>query len=171
MKRKLSSFILLFALFLSSCNNGDSNFVPVKRVVDGDTFYVEDGTKKGLDIRLIGVDAPESRRSAHKEVGYYGKEAKNYLKNLLTGKRVRLEYDIGRTDKYGRTLAYVYLEDGTFLNALLVQEGYAQVLTIPPNVKYADKFVELQRDAREHNRGLWGTGGTPIDDNTERAEE
>ena len=56
---------------------------------------------------------------------------------------------------YGRTLAYVYLEDGTFLNAELVKQGYAMVMTVPPNVKYAHLFVKLQQEARENNRGLW----------------
>jgi micrococcal nuclease len=60
---------------------------------------------KGLKIRLIGVDAPESRRTFKKEVGYFGKEAKTYLTNLLSGKSVRLEYGLNRTDQYGRTLS------------------------------------------------------------------
>jgi micrococcal nuclease len=123
--------------------------------VDGDTFWADDGTSKGVKIRLIGVDAPESRKTFKKEVGYFGKEAKAYLTNLLIGKSVRLEYDVNRTDQYGRTLAYVYLQDGSFVNADLVKNGYAMTLTIPPNVKYADEFVKLQEDARENNRGLW----------------
>jgi micrococcal nuclease len=73
----------------------------------------------------------------------------------LDGKLVRLEYDIDRFDQYKRTLAYVYLEDGTFVNADLVKNGYAMVMTVPPNVKYADEFVKLQREAREKGRGLW----------------
>ena len=132
-----------------------NGFLAVTKVVDGDTFWADDGTSKGVKIRLIGVDAPESRKTFKKEVGYFGKEAKAYLTNLLIGKSVRLEYDVNRTDQYGRTLAYVYLQDGTFVNADLVKNGYAMTLTIPPNVKYADEFVKLQEDARENNRGLW----------------
>ena len=74
---------------------------------------------------------------------------------MLKGKSVKLEYDIDKFDRYGRTLAYVYLEDGTFVNAELVKNGYAMVMTIPPNVKFADLFVKLQQEARENNKGQW----------------
>jgi micrococcal nuclease len=110
---------------------------------------------KGLNIRLIGIDAPESRNTGRKKIGYYGQQSKEYLTKLLDNKKVRLEYDVGRKDQYNRTLAYVYLPDGTFVNAELVRKGYAMVMTIPPNVKYAEKFVKLQRKARKNNRGLW----------------
>jgi micrococcal nuclease len=134
------------------------DYYAVTKIVDGDTFWVDDGSEKGMKIRLIGVDAPESRRSFNKEVGHYGKEAKEYLTQMLDGKLVRLEYDVGRKDRYGRTLAYVYLEDGTFVNADLVKNGYAMIMTVPPNVKYAELFLELQREARENGRGLWRGG-------------
>ena len=149
-------FITGFYVRETSGNKEDkSNYYRVTKVVDGDTFWADDGTKKGVKIRLIGIDAPESRKTGKKEIGYFGKEAKAYLTNLLTGKSVRLEYDVGRTDRYGRTLAYVYLRGGTFINAELVKNGYAMVMTIPPNVKYADLFLKLQIEAREHKRGLW----------------
>lgn len=151
--------ILLLATFNISCNSGNGNstdeYLTVTKVVDGDTFWADNGTKKGIKVRLIGVDAPESRKTFKKEVGYYGKEAKEYLTNLLKKKGVKLEYDVTRTDRYGRTLAYVYLEDGTFVNAELVKNGYAMVMTVPPNVKYAEEFVKLQQEARENNHGLW----------------
>ena len=105
---------------------------------------------------MIGIDAPETRKSEHKEIGYYGKEAKNYLKNLLQNKKVKLEFDVEKLDQYKRTLAYVYLEDGTFVNADLIKNGYAMVMTFPPNVKYVDEFVKLQKEARNNKRGLWG---------------
>ena len=133
----------------------DSLYMKVLRVVDGDTFWLDDGSEKGVKVRLIGVDAPESRRTGRKEIGYYGKEAKEYLTAMLAGQRVRLEYDVGQKDRYGRTLAYAYLPDGTFINADLVKNGYAVVMTVPPNVKYAELFVELQREARENGKGLW----------------
>ena len=79
-----------------------------------------------------------------------------FISNILKGKRVKLEYDVSRKDQYGRTLAYVYLQDGTFVNAELVKNGYAMVMTVPPNVKFADEFAKLQQEARENNRGLWG---------------
>jgi micrococcal nuclease len=133
-----------------------SKLYSIKKIVDGDTFWIDNGTAKGLKVRLIGVNAPESRKTNRKDVEYYGKEAKNYLIKFLSNKRVRLVYDIAPKDRYGRALAYVYLEDGTFLNAHLVKNGYASVMTIPPNVKYADYFVKLQREARLNKRGLWG---------------
>lgn len=104
---------------------------------------------------MIGIDAPESRKTFKKEIAYFGKEVKAYLTNLLDGKSVRLEFDLNRTDQYGRSLAYVFLQDGTFVNAELVKNGYAMVMTVPPNVKFADEFVKLQQEARENKRGLW----------------
>jgi micrococcal nuclease len=170
MIQRIIAFILLISIFNASCNSGSgkrnadktdsssnaqADFLLVTKVVDGDTFWADDGTSKGVKIRLIGVDAPESRKTFKKEVGYFGKEAKGYLSNLLEGKSVRLEFDLNRTDKYGRTLAYVYLQDGTFVNAELIKSGYAMVMTVPPNVKFADVFVKLQQEARVNNRGLW----------------
>lgn len=157
--------LFLSLLFFSgvSCNSNsetqsqekhDGSFA-VKKISDGDTFWIYNGTSEGEKIRLIGVDAPESKNVFKKKKGYFGTEAKEYLTNLLKGKRVKLEYDVDRKDQYGRTLAYVYLEDGTFVNATLVKNGYAMVMTIPPNVKFADEFVKLQQEARENNRGLW----------------
>ena len=133
----------------------DKEYFRVKKVVDGDTFWIDDGSEKGVKVRLIGVDAPESRNTGTKEIAYFGKESSDYLTKLIGGKKVRLEYDAGRYDKYGRTLAYVYLEDGTFINAKLVRDGYANVMTIPPNVKYADTFLKMERKARNQKRGMW----------------
>ena len=162
---KRNQFIKLLLLFLLvtnvSCNSKSASkknldgYLAITKVVDGDTFWVNDGSEKGEKIRLIGVDAPESRKTGRKEIGYFGQEAKEYVTNLLTGKKVKLEFDAGRYDQYHRTLAYVYLEDGTFLNAELVKQGYAMVMTVPPNVKFAEMFVKLQQEARENNRGLW----------------
>jgi micrococcal nuclease len=85
----------------------------------------------------------------------YGKKAAEANRKLVDGKTVRLQFDVQQLDRYGRTLAYVYLEDGTFVNAWLVEHGYAQVMTVPPNVKYQELFLNLQREAREAGRGLW----------------
>lgn len=128
----------------------------ISKFVDGDTFWVANEKQAPIKIRLIGIDAPESRKSGKKEVDYFGKEASVYLEKLLTGRRLRLEYDVTKNDRYKRTLAYVFMEDGTFLNAHLVENGYAMVMTVPPNVKYADLFVKLQNKARIQKRGLWG---------------
>lgn len=152
-------FILLAPIFILSCNprsGGDETdkYYPIKKFVDGDTFWVDDDTEKGIKIRLIGVNTPETVHP-RKPVEYYGKEASNYVKETLKGKKVRLEFDIERKDRYGRTLAYVFLRDGTFLNAELIENGFGQVMTVPPNIKYSEKFIKLEREARRNNRGLW----------------
>jgi micrococcal nuclease len=139
----------------SAASQPQSEAFPVTKIVDGDTFWVDNGTEKGLKIRFIGIDAPESRRMFKKEIGYYGKEAKLYLTELLTDKKVRLVSDVDPFDQYGRTLSYVYLEDGTFVNAELIKNGYAVMMTIPPNVAFADDFLKLQIEAHENKRGLW----------------
>jgi len=149
----------IFILLLTGCGHRNTpiaeGYFTVTKVVDGDTFYIDDGTSAGEKIRLIGIDAPETRNTGRKKIGYFGKEAKEYLQQLIDGAQVRLEFDVERYDQYRRTLAYVYLEDGTFLNAELVKQGYAMVMTVPPNVKYAELFVSFQVEAREKNVGLW----------------
>ena len=126
--------------------------VLVSRVVDGDTIEVQlDGT---TDIRLIGVDTPETVHPTE-PVGCFGPAATNFTKHKLEGHRVRLEYDVERTDLYGRTLAYVFA-DGLLFNETLVARGYAQVTTYPPNVKYENRFLDAQRSARGADRGFWG---------------
>ena len=127
----------------------------VIRVIDGDTFVVDDGSEKGATVRLIGVDAPETRRSANRDIGHYGEESKAFLTQLLSGGQVFLAHDVGKRDRYRRTLAYVYLPDGTFINAELVRRGYATVMTVPPNVAHAELFSDLEREARRKRRGLW----------------
>jgi micrococcal nuclease len=162
MQQKIFFIFILLLLTLSSASqrpekqNEKLIYYTVTKVVDGDTFWVDDGSVKGLKIRFIGIDAPESRNTGQKVKAYYGKESKEYLVRLIGGKQVRFEYDIGRLDRYGRTLAYVYLKDGTFVNEQLVKNGYAGVMTIAPNVKYAEKFVKLAREAREKKKGMWG---------------
>ncbi len=136
--------------------NDKHEYYKVLRVIDGDTFVIDDGSKKGTKVRLIGVDAPESRKTGKKEIGYYGKEAKDFMTTLLTDKKVRLEYDVNKYDQYLRLLAYVYLEDGTFINEYLIKHGYAMVMTVPPNVKYSEYFLKCQQEARIKSKGLWG---------------
>lgn len=128
----------------------------VVSVTDGDTFQINyNGTK--TKVRLIGVDTPESVHPDSKKNNEYGKQASNYTKSLLEGKTVKLEFDVLPTDKYGRLLAYVYLENGEMLNEKLLKEGYAQVATYPPNVKYVENFKSIQKEARENKVGFWAT--------------
>lgn len=126
--------------------------LPVVSVVDGDTIKVSINGKTE-SVRLIGVDTPETVHPT-KGVQPYGPEASAYTKQRLTGQQVRLEFDAEQRDKYGRLLAYVWLGDEMF-NATLLREGYAQLMTVPPNVKYVDQFTALQQEAREAGRGLW----------------
>lgn len=126
----------------------------VKRVVDGDTLEVDiNGTTS--KVRLIGIDTPESVHPDANRNSSEGKNASEYTKEQLTGKTIGLEYDVGKTDQYGRILAYAYLESGLMYNAQLAAEGYAQQMTFQPNVKWAGLFKELIADARSNNRGLW----------------
>lgn len=122
----------------------------VTNIVDGDTIKVSElGT-----LRLIGIDTPETR-DPRKPVQCFGKEASNKAKELLSGKRVYLEFDpANRTDKYERTLAYVYREDGLFYNAEIIKEGYAHSYVTFPHPKL-EEFNQYQREARRDNRGLW----------------
>ncbi len=143
--------LLLLLLLLTAC--GKQSLFPVSRVIDGDTIEVWIGSSKEK-VRLIGVDTPETK-APQEPVEPYGPEAALFTKKLVEGKSVRLEFDVQERDKYGRILAYVYLPDGTFVNAELLRKGYAKVLTIPPNVKYVDFFIKLERKAREEGRGMW----------------
>lgn len=119
------------------------------RVVDGDTIVLDSNER----VRLIGVDTPETVHPS-KPVEFFGKEASAFTKRTVEGKKVRLEYDWQRKDKYGRTLAYVYLSDGTFLNAEIIKQGYGHAYTKFP-FKYLETFRKYEREAREQGRGLW----------------
>lgn len=129
--------------------------VRVRRVVDGDTFV----TARGERVRLLGVNTPESV-DPRRPVQRYGKEAAAFSRRLLGGRSVLLAPGRTPRDRYGRTLAWVWLEDGRFVNAELVRLGYAQVYTFPDNPDHARLLVLCQREAREAGRGLWG-GRTP----------
>jgi micrococcal nuclease len=131
------------------------SFYRVDRVIDGDTVVVAGiGT-----VRLIGVDTPETV-DPRKPVELFGKEASVFLTGLLAGKTVRLEYDQTLKDKYNRTLAYLYLSDGTFVNREIVRQGYGHAYTEFP-FRHMNDFRAAEQEARSNNRGLWGTGTTP----------
>jgi len=124
--------------------------VKVIRVVDGDTIEIEGGQK----VRYIGIDTPETV-DPRKSVQCFGKEASDKNKELVEGKEVELEKDVSETDKYGRLLRYVWIGD-LLINEFLVQEGYAQSSSYPPDVKYQERFDEAEQKAREEEKGLWG---------------
>lgn len=123
------------------------------RVVDGDTIELDGGEK----VRLIGIDTPETVKPGT-PVQPYGPEASALTKQMLPeGQSIDLEMDVQERDRYGRLLGYVYLPNGTMVNAAIMDAGLAQVLTIPPDVKYAGLFLALQQDARTESRGLWSS--------------
>jgi endonuclease YncB( thermonuclease family) len=132
----------------SSLGNSSDNLHLVSEVIDGDTFKLNTGEI----IRLIGIDTPERNRP------YFG-QAKNYLKNIIEGKKVLLEKDISEYDKYNRLLRYIWLplgdEDYLFVNLEIVFSGLAYAWTYPPDVRYAHELQEAQEEARQENRGLW----------------
>ncbi|MBK8554061.1 MAG: thermonuclease family protein [Ignavibacteria bacterium] len=144
----------------------DSNkYLTVSRVIDGDTFKMSNGEK----VRLIGIDTPEkydsdkleknsSRTGRDKEtIKKLGEASTEYVKKLVEGKRVTLVQDPGYDDKdkYGRLLRYVYTEDGIFVNAKILEDGYANVY-YSNSISKQSEFVKLEKEARENKRGLWG---------------
>lgn len=121
-------------------------------VTDGDTIV---GRQVGR-VRLIGINSPELHGN-HSGVACFGREAAQRTQDLLPlGTAIELRLDVEHYDKYGRLLAYVYRQkDGVFVNAALVEGGYAMVATIPPNVAHVNQFLDLQTIARSAQRGLW----------------
>ncbi len=120
------------------------------RVIDGDTLELQGGER----VRLIGVNTPESV-DPRRPIERFGKEAADFTRRMVEGKTVRIEYDDELKDQYGRTLAYVFLPDGTLLNAEIIRQGYGFAYTRFP-YRYQQEFVALEREAREQRRGLWG---------------
>ncbi len=131
----------------SVITSSENNLFQVARVIDGDTVELSDGRK----VRYIGIDAPESTKKT-----CFGEESTNKNKELVEGKKARLEKDVSDTDRYGRLLRYVYVED-IFVNEYLVREGYARSSTYPPDVKFQNQFKEAEKEARENSKGLWNS--------------
>jgi micrococcal nuclease len=153
--------LLVVAVQLATPGDAQSRTLigQVIRVVDGDTIHVRLGDHIEK-VRYIGMNAPELHHPT-KGVEPLAREAMEANRKLVQGQTVRLELDVQERDRYGRLLAYVYVGD-TMINAELVAQGYAQVMTIPPNVKHQDEFLKLQREARALQLGLWkGAGPAP----------
>ena len=140
--------VIILFLFFYFQSEKEGTYL-VTRVIDGDTIELANGEK----VRYIGVDTPELHHP-QKEVEYYAQEAYEANRRLVEGKRVRLELDVEERDRYGRILAYVYVDD-LMVNEWLVANGYARVATFPPNVKYAERFLQLEREAHQAKVGLW----------------
>ena len=156
--------LALAAILLINTSLFASDFYTCTRVVDGDTIVVEKIGK----VRLIGVDTPETKHP-RKPVEYFGKEASAFTKKMVEGKRVRLEYDWQRKDKYNRVLAYVYVMTNDvqdmpefknrasmelMVNAEIIKQGYGHAYTRYP-FKHLEQFRKYEKEARENKRGLW----------------
>lgn len=132
----------------------DLPLATVLRVIDGDTIQVSLHGQTET-VRLIGIDTPETKHP-DEPIQCYGPEAEAFTRSLLPpGSAVALELDAQERDKYGRLLTYVWLDDH-MVNEVLVAQGYAQTMTVPPNVRYSDRFLAAELLARAEGRGLWG---------------
>lgn len=146
---KLFWVVLLAGLLVSF-----SPLPKISFVFDGDTVLLESGEK----VRYLGIDAPEMDHKGGRS-DFMAREAMNFNQELTFEKHIRLEYDVQKTDRHGRLLAYVYLPDGTMVNEALLVKGMAHVLSTPPNLKYRNRLIEVQRKAMEEGLGIWSQAG------------
>ena len=123
----------------------------VIKVIDGDTIEIEGGQK----VRYIGMNTAEINNKNPVKL-CFAQKAMEKNKELVEGKEIKLEKDVSETDKYGRLLRYVYIGD-IFVNDYLVRNGFAQIATYPPDVKYQKQFQEAQKQAKNNNLGLWNS--------------
>ena len=150
MKRLIAlTFVWLLLFKPQSAFPADTGY-PVKWIVDGDTIVLNDGRK----IRYLGINAPELEHDGHRTEPF-AVEAKQFNAALVDRKKVRLEFDGERSDQYGRTLAYVFLRDGIFVNAEMLLHGYAFLLYHPQNRKYDSILLRSQRAAMSAKDGIW----------------
>jgi len=162
-ERLISSIIVIAIAFLAEpfirqeARPQNDYLYDVVSVVDGYTIVVNiEG--KNTKIRLIGVNTPESVHSDSKKNPPEGVIASDYVKDLLEGKQVYIEYDKEKLDQYKRTLAYVYTEDKELVNLKLIELGYGECMFYSPNTKYKKMFDEAMEKAQKNNVGFWGTG-------------
>jgi micrococcal nuclease len=127
----------------------------VERVIDGDTIEVGRQIEGEDNVRLIGIDTPETV-DPEEPVQPLGPKASEFTTEQLEGQEVALEFGEERIDSFDRPLAYVWASQDELFNETLVREGLAQVATFPPNTKYRDRFLAAQEEARAANRGIWG---------------
>jgi micrococcal nuclease len=147
--RNFSTFVIPVLILFFLLSTSHAEIYKVKRVIDGDTLLLINGER----VRLIGVDTPETKHP-QKPVQYFGREAYLFTKEMVDGKEAQFEFDRQKRDRYGRLLAYVYLLDGTFLNAEIIKQGYGFAYTRFP-FKYMEEFRRYEREARDKRKGLW----------------
>ncbi len=148
--KKITFLIILILLQGLSLSLNSFAFHRVVFVYDGDTVLLKNGAK----VRYLGINTPEINHQGG-ESEFMAHSAKNFNQKLVKGAPVRLEYDLVRRDRYKRVLAYVFLENGDMVNALLVRKGLAYVISIRPNLKYRDLLLECQRKAIKERVGIW----------------
>jgi micrococcal nuclease len=150
MKQRIVITVLILILFLwQQTGSADSGY-QVKWVADGDTVVLQDGQR----VRYIGINAPELASDEH-DAEPYAEASKKFNARLVDRKKLRLEFDKERFDQYKRLLAYVFLKDGTFVNAEILSNGYAYFLQSRPNLKYDSILLQSQRSAMSAKRGIW----------------
>jgi micrococcal nuclease len=152
--KKFSPFIFLFIQSLSFWVFPGLIFsaetVRVTGVIDGDTIILSDGQR----VRYLGIDAPEMGRDG-RPADFLAKEACHFNRQLVLNKEVHIEYGPERRDRFDRLLAYVFLDNGLFVNGELIKRGLAYVLYHGPGMKHFDEFVQLQREAMKDSKGIW----------------
>jgi len=137
-------------LLISATNTVNQKWISVKWVNDGDTIVLSDGRH----VRYIGINAPEIAHENLKAEAF-GYAAKKYNQSIVQSKKVRLEFDKEKYDRYGRLLAYIYLSDGTFINKEMIEKGFAYLLPRSPNIKYEKMLLQTQRDSMSTKQGMW----------------
>jgi micrococcal nuclease len=134
---------------------GAQNRGRARWVADGDTIVLTNGER----VRYAGINSPEVAHDG--EPGEpYGDEARTFNQELVLGRWLNLELAEESRDHYGRLLAYVFLEDGTFVNGELVQQGYAHLIRRQSQVRYWERLLNLQRQALKEKKGIWSLAVT-----------
>ncbi len=153
----ITALIVNFSRYINSTSGIYGNRLhnyTVSRVIDGDSIELSSGEI----VRYIGIDTPEIREKENAGWVYkprpYAEEAREFNQKLVKGKSVKLEFDVQKRDKYKRLLAYVYIGE-KMVNIEMVKEGFAMIYTYPPNLKYSQRFLDAQTEARDNKRGLW----------------
>lgn len=157
---RFSLIIILFLLITFPANAAYGERFRVTEVHDGDTISIRTKSFAGVPlkierIRLIGIDAPELKQEP------WGRLSKRYLKKLISESDwvVSVEFDIEHRDKYGRLLGYIWDKKGQLINEKMLENGYAMLYTIPPNVKYVERFIAAQKKAQTRKAGIWSNKG------------
>lgn len=153
--------IIILVLFITLPTVADcKEKLRVTEVHDGDTISIKIKSFAGIPlkterVRLIGIDAPELKQEP------WGRASKRYLKKLMSESDwiVSIEFDVEQRDKYGRLLCYIWDKKGQLINEKMLENGYALLYTVPPNVKYVERLTAAQKKAQLRNLGIWGKKG------------